>query len=286
MSKKRKNAKNKAAKQEPIAVAEPEKMETAVAEAETPAEQAETPAVTAENVEQKEPVAEAETPVEKDEKSAKKDEKSAKKDEKSAKKDEKSEKKDEKRAKAEKASKQSRNREKNTLNLCMKEKNSISVQLFCLLFVAIMLVVLLIEFFGIYQPYRAIEQAEADLASDRDKLTQIQDKIKDYDSVREDYLKYNYEHYDKTLVDRLDVLEMLGRTVFAVGKVQSLSISSNAISLTASGIDEATASSLYVTLLAEEIVETVNYRMFTAQESSEPRLTMAITLVNSQKGGN
>ena len=60
--------------------------------------------------------------------------------------------------------------------------------------------------------------------------------MSDYDAVRDDYRKYNYEKYDKTIVDREDILDLLEEAVFPMGKVLTLNISNNTITLSLSGV--------------------------------------------------
>lgn len=113
---------------------------------------------------------------------------------------------------------------KETVNLCMKERKGISFELFFLIFALIFIVLIIIEFFGVYRPYLELEQKEKQLAEEQTKLQQLVDSMQDYDEVRENYRKYNYENFPKDIVNRLDILAFLEKTVFDRGKITSVRI--------------------------------------------------------------
>lgn len=180
---------------------------------------------------------------------------------------------------------------KNTLNLLMKEKSSISFELFFLLLAIIMLLLALVEYFVVYRPYRAVEQAEAALREEQARLEQILDKIKDYDDVRADYLKYNYENFDSSIVDRLDILDLLERKVFGVGKIQSMNISGNTLTMTMTEVSVDASSKLQSTLQEEAETGIVEYVSVTrtgynSGEDGVPTVNIVITFKNADEGGN
>lgn len=126
---------------------------------------------------------------------------------------------------------------KETVNLCMKDRKDITFELFFLLLALILVILLIVEFFGIYRPYLSIEKAEAQLAADQAKLEQLQDSMRDYNDVHEQYRKYNYENFDRSIVDREDILDMLEDKVFSMGIIQSISISRNTLTMTLTGVN-------------------------------------------------
>ena len=116
---------------------------------------------------------------------------------------------------------------KETVNLCMKERKSISYETFFIILIIFFAVLLVIEYFGAYLPYREIEQKEKQLAANETELSQLQNSMSDRDQVRADYRQYNYENFPRNIVDRAEILALLERTVFERGKITSVNISSN-----------------------------------------------------------
>ena len=116
---------------------------------------------------------------------------------------------------------------KETVNLCMKERKSISYETFFIILIIFFAVLLVIEYFGAYLPYREIEQKEKQLAANETELSQLQNSMSDRDQIRADYRQYNYENFPRNIVDRAEILALLERTVFERGKITSVNISSN-----------------------------------------------------------
>lgn len=125
---------------------------------------------------------------------------------------------------------------KETVNLFMKDRKDISFELFFLLLAIILILLLAVEYFFAYMPYRRLEQAEADLRADQTRLERLDVPDDEFERVENDYLKYNYEHFDKTIADREDVLDMLGETAFKYGKATSVDITGNTVRLNLSGV--------------------------------------------------
>lgn len=176
--------------------------------------------------------------------------------------------------------------EKATLNLCMKEKQLISPAVFVPVLLAILILAALIGYFGVYMPYDGVRKAQEELDARKEVLTKMEEHVKDYNEVKEEYNKYNYEEYDKTIASRLDVLEMLERTVFPVSTVRSLSITGKTVSLTLTDISLDKVSELTTELNKEGLVQKVSVS-FTgydgANTSSTPTATMTILLTDADK---
>ncbi len=120
---------------------------------------------------------------------------------------------------------------KDTVNLCIRERKGLSAELFFLILAGILIVLLLLEFFGVYRPYLNLETAEKDLAQQQAEVQRIKDEIKDMDEVREEYRKYNYEHFPRERVDRLDVLDLVETVFFDRGIITSFHLSKNTLTL-------------------------------------------------------
>lgn len=189
---------------------------------------------------------------------------------------------------------------KPTLNLCMKEKAMISPALFVPILIVILALAIVIGYFGVYKPYQSVKDRQAELDAAKSKLQQTYDGIEAYDDKYKDengnggivkeYNRYNYEGYDDTIADRLDVLAILETHIFPVAHVNSVSIADKTMSLTISGIGSAELSDLIVELSQDELVATVKaYRGSDMDDETDiysSTVNMTITLNNAAQGGN
>lgn len=170
---------------------------------------------------------------------------------------------------------------KRVLNLCIKEKSNMSPEVFLGILAAIIVVVLLLEFFGVYRPYRSLELAQADLADAQNHLQQTYDSMSDYDQVHDDYYKYNFNEFNSALADRLDIFDLLRREIFGKAKITSLSINENTITLSLTGVNlKEQLPEMQKSLLADPLVADV---FSSSQASQNDTARMVITLVDANK---
>lgn len=144
---------------------------------------------------------------------------------------------------------------KNTLNLLMREKSSISFEVFFAVLAIVMLLLALVEYLLVYRPYRTVEELDARRAALEAEQSRIEQKIEDYDeqNLPDDHLKYFYENEDETLVNRLRILDILEDVVFGVGKIQNMSISGNTLQMTMTEVSLEVASTLQNSLAAATV---------------------------------
>ncbi len=165
---------------------------------------------------------------------------------------------------------------KRVLNLCMKEKSNMPPEAFLGILAAIIVVVLLLEFFGVYRPYRSLELAQADLNAAQSHLQQTYDSMSDYDDIHDEYYQYNFNEFDRTLADRLDVLDLLKRELFDKAKINTLNVSANTINLNMTGVKlKEQLPDIQESLLADPFVATV---FSSSQSSQNDTATLVITL--------
>lgn len=98
---------------------------------------------------------------------------------------------------------------KRTLNLCMKEKGGLSIEMFLFILSLILIAIILVEFLGVYRPYSRVETLERDVAAAQSQLDATNAKMSDYDKVQKDYNVYNFDGFDLSSTDRLTVLRLL-----------------------------------------------------------------------------
>lgn len=190
--------------------------------------------------------------------------------------------------------------DKTTLNLCMKEKTAISPALFVPILLLILVLALVIGYFGVYKPYQSVKDRQAELDAARAKLQQTYDRSDAYDNKYKDdegnggivkeYNRYNYEGFDDTIANRLDVLALVETYIFPVASVRSIDVSDKTVTLVLTGIGPKEVSELIIRLSEDELVAAVPevWVMDTPTEdgTTETRLNMTIKLNDASKGGD
>ena len=182
---------------------------------------------------------------------------------------------------------------KTTLNLVVKVKTLAHPTRLIPILLLICVGVALFTHFAVIRRLNKVKQAEAELEQMRSLLRTTQEAYADYDEVEEEYNKYTYENFDRSLFDRLDILDMIQRRLFPVSTVQSLSISHNTstnndiLSLTITGPTLEETYALLSGLMTEPMVEDVNIASYVDNSEnatgSEPMstVTMTITLIDA-----
>lgn len=125
---------------------------------------------------------------------------------------------------------------KETVNLCIRERKGLSYELFFLILAGILLVLLLLEFFCVYRPYLHMEETEKSLAEKEAQTQRLKDSMKDYDTVEEDYNKYNYKNFPRARVGRDDVFALVESVVFDRGIITSFRLTENSLTLQISDV--------------------------------------------------
>lgn len=173
---------------------------------------------------------------------------------------------------------------KRTINLCIREKQSMSVEMFLIILAVILAVFIIVELVGVFIPYTKVERLEAELASAQSVLDEKQDRLKDYNEVQEYYNQYNYEGFDRSLADRLDVLGILERTILnndefkTLAKIRSINIQDKTVSLALDGLNAAQLSKLHKNMLLEPLVEKVDVKTSATPDSGLPTANLEISL--------
>ncbi len=174
---------------------------------------------------------------------------------------------------------------KETVNLCKRDRGGLSPAKICLIVALVLLVLIVIEFFGVWLPYRALEKKEAELADYQAQLSALNDGMKDMDTVQEEYRKYNYENFPSEIVDREEVLRLLEEKVFPRGKITGFNISGNTLNITVSDILIEDIVPLQTEIRESGIVERVS--LGTTSGTAEGRASLGLTIVfkDASEGG-
>lgn len=147
--------------------------------------------------------------------------------------------------------------EKRTLNLAFKEKSSIDWKKAVLGVLVVLILAAVFGKFAVIDRFDKLSKAEANLTAMQQKLADTRQAYADYDAVQEQYNVYNYTGYDKTLADRLDIIDILERKVFPVCDVTNLSISGKTVNMNLDNLNLSQISQLIASLEEEPLVDSV-----------------------------
>lgn len=167
---------------------------------------------------------------------------------------------------------------KDTVNLCIRERKGISTELFFLILAAILVVLLLLEFFFAYRPYLNLEEKEKQRDAEQAAVDRLIDEMKDIDSVREEYRKYNYENFPRERVDREDVFALIEETVFPYAMITHFTFRDNVLTLALHGNDRADISLISDSILDHgDLVESCRRTAWTIDGEGEWVSTFTVT---------
>lgn len=173
---------------------------------------------------------------------------------------------------------------KRTLNLMIREKKSFwaSVWIPCILVVLILAAVF--AKFAVYDRYVRLNAAEDELEAKKAELAAAVDSYADYDDVQAQYNRYTYTGFDRTIADRLDVMDILERLVFPVSDVTRLSMSGKTVNMTLVGMTLSEVSELVTQLEAEPLVDGVTVSTAGYNEKDAvPTATFTLLLADADK---
>lgn len=172
---------------------------------------------------------------------------------------------------------------KKTLNLLVKEKTLASpTRLIPILFIIIAGSYLFSKY-AVVDRLDKLSRAESELSDMKNQLDMITSAYADYDEVQDQYSRYSYENFDKTIPDRLDVLDMLERRLFPICSIQSLTINGRDLNMVITDIDLETLTYINGALLIEEpLIESITIGSYTdnsdRQESGQATVTATINM--------
>lgn len=147
---------------------------------------------------------------------------------------------------------------KDTLNLCVREKNGLSARGLALFFALLFIVLAAAGFLGAYLPYTALREKERRLEAENAAVQELKDYVSDGElaDVREEYRRYVMENFPET-ADLDAAFGLLGDAVFGKGKVERASLSGNVLSLTVTGVAAADVETLLSDVCGSGAAESV-----------------------------
>ena len=158
---------------------------------------------------------------------------------------------------------------KKTLNLLIKEKTLASPSRLIPILLLIVVGAYLFSKYAVAARLEKVSREEAELAEMQSQLEMITNAFSDYDEVEEQYNRYSYENFDKTIPDRLDVLEMLEKRLFPICSIQSLTVNGRDLNMVITDIDLQTLTYINGMLLIEEpLIESISIGSYTDNTDS------------------
>lgn len=134
--------------------------------------------------------------------------------------------------------------------------------------------------FGVIARLERLEREEAELSEMTERLSALREECADFNEIKSLYERRGFGPYDRTLCDRLEILEFLEETVFPSGRVESLGINGRTVSLKVSGPTLSETSELLDALKSDIRVETVTISSF-SEEQKSPSVSLTVTLADA-----
>lgn len=135
----------------------------------------------------------------------------------------------------------------------------------------------------IYDVWEETYQAGRALEAEQEKLNSVMLGLRDYDEVKERYVRYAATEEERALVDRMEILAMLEEAMGSTASMDSISISGSTVQIQFSGATLAEISQIVSRVEASPIVEEIMVNTASAtKEGGAP--VQANMLIQLQKG--
>lgn len=147
--------------------------------------------------------------------------------------------------------------------------------------------------FAVADRTEKVVNAEAELLNMGSRLCLIEEGVSDYDEVFEEYSRYSYDGFDRSVPDYLDVLDLIKRRFFPLSTVKSVTVSGREMNLEIADIDMQTVTYLSGVLLEEEpLIEELSVTSYTdtvgkdGDGTATVVATVRILLADASAAGN
>lgn len=152
---------------------------------------------------------------------------------------------------------------KTTINLAMKEEDSITPRRLAVYIAAALLAVVVVAKFGFIDQYARLDSAKARYETVHAQYTQTEDALSHYAEVESQYLRYSKtwmqdETSDQYVgVDRAEILDLVEKDMMSVGKVDGLTANGNVMVVNMSGMNLEQISKMFTVLDKEPLVQSL-----------------------------
>ena len=174
---------------------------------------------------------------------------------------------------------------KQGINLNMREQKGnprLTLLVGCL---AIVILAGCVAKFGVIDQYRRLDAAQAAYASVHTEYTQMQELLKGYDRLLMEYRTYSMED-NGTLVDRQKALDLLEQEMLSRGRLVSLQVSGNKMTVAMSGMSLDQISRMFDVIQQSPIVSNVELNLASTEDGNVSTIldfTVRITLRSAEE---
>lgn len=175
---------------------------------------------------------------------------------------------------------------KTTLNLAMRERDLSKSPVVALPVIVLILLVAALVSWGVGSDLGRATAAQREVDRMKANVETLKAGYADYDEVQAEYNRYTYENFDRTVADRLDVMDLMERQVYPDCAVRSFSVAGRQMSLVLEGLTLESTSALITRLNAEAMVDSVSVSVYDATSDSGatyPLTNMVIVLADASK---
>ena len=123
---------------------------------------------------------------------------------------------------------------KTTMNLYQPVKDENDLKTFIPGLIIVIIVVLLLAKFGVVGRIQHLNELESQVATQQQLLDSMVSQLTDYDDIKTKYIRYtkNYMSDEEGgVVDRIRIIDLISNKVENIGKVDSININGNTVSL-------------------------------------------------------
>ena len=167
---------------------------------------------------------------------------------------------------------------KKTLNLVKKERNKNASTLTILAFVLAMLLIGVFAKYGVIDLYAKNAAIEAQVASNKMQLQQLQKLNEDYETVRLEYYRLFSSVDTGAAIDIMDVLDLVDTSVLKFAGVASATLQDNVLALELTNASLSDAAKIMETLKQSSMVYAVIPHMAVAPSTNKALSTVSMTV--------
>lgn len=169
---------------------------------------------------------------------------------------------------------------KTYMNLMVSEKKSFDLRSNIPLIVILLIIVVLVLKFGVFDFYARVDAKQAELNAHQQTLNSLNAELTNYNTVLEEYEGYESMSITSSglRVDALEALDLIDRFVAPSARVVSISLVGNTLTLNLTDISLDGVGKLASTLYEQDMVANVSVSTAATQETASKDVTAAITI--------
>lgn len=167
---------------------------------------------------------------------------------------------------------------KNTINLAFHESSFDTKKMLPIIGIVVLCVLVFLKV-GFLDQNAKRTKALNELSMKQDELTALQVKLTGYDELANKYGRYSYgwmTREESSLVDRMDVLEIMEELVDPSASIENMAVNSNVLNISISGLSLEKTSSLVNTLEAHPLIRSVTV---SAARSEDAELNASVSMI-------